>query len=212
MAEIIPLFPLKLVVFPTEKLNLHIFEPRYKQLIMDCYQENIRFGIPNVIDDKVADFGTELELLEISKQYDGGEMDIKTRGIRRFKINEFYKTAPNKLYAAGKVTFLKDHHNGDENNYAALLKSIKQLFSILKIDKPLPKEGVPYNTFKLGHYVGFSMDQEYDFLQIDDELSRQRFMMDHLAQMIPMVNEMERLRELAAMNGHFKDIVPPNIK
>ncbi|MEO1628994.1 MAG: LON peptidase substrate-binding domain-containing protein, partial [Bacteroidota bacterium] len=46
-----PLFPLKLVVYPGEQLNLHIFEPRYKQLIRECEQNKVTFGIPAFIND-----------------------------------------------------------------------------------------------------------------------------------------------------------------
>ncbi len=212
MAEIIPLFPLKLVVFPTEQLNLHIFEPKYKQLIKDCYEQNLSFGIPPVFNNKVSDYGTLLNLMEISKQYDEGEMDIKTLGAKRFKILELYKNAPDeKLYAAAKVEYISENLNGRKVFYKLLLSKVKDLFSILKINKTLPQKGEEFTTYRLAHYVGFSLEQEYDFLKIPDELSRQEFMLSHLEQMIPMVREMERLRKLAAMNGHFKDIIPPDI-
>jgi ATP-dependent Lon protease len=51
MPRLLPLFPLNLVVFPHEKLNLHIFEPRYRQLVRDCLEQNLTFGIPPFLDN-----------------------------------------------------------------------------------------------------------------------------------------------------------------
>ena len=62
MIDFLPLFPLKLVAFPGEQLNLHIFEPRYKQLFRECEENQITFGIPAFIDNKIMDIGTELKL------------------------------------------------------------------------------------------------------------------------------------------------------
>ena len=59
MTNFIPIFPLELVVYPGEKLNLHIFEDRYKQLISECYKERKPFGIPPVIKNKIAEFKIE---------------------------------------------------------------------------------------------------------------------------------------------------------
>ena len=63
----LPLFPLQLVVYPGEKLNLHIFEPRYKQLIQECQEQGTTFGIPAFIDSEIMSIGTEIELLKIEK-------------------------------------------------------------------------------------------------------------------------------------------------
>ena len=55
MTNFIPIFPLSIVVYPGESLNLHIFEERYKQLITECYAEKKSFGVPPVINSSVAD-------------------------------------------------------------------------------------------------------------------------------------------------------------
>ena len=80
MINFIPIFPLGIVVYPGEELNLHIFEPRYKQLINECYQEKKLFGIPSVIDDQLQDYGTLMQIMEITTVHDNGELDIKTQG------------------------------------------------------------------------------------------------------------------------------------
>ena len=67
MTNFIPIFPLSIVVFPGEELNLHIFEPRYKQLIGDCFSENRAFGIPSIVKEKLMEFGTLVKIIEIKE-------------------------------------------------------------------------------------------------------------------------------------------------
>ena len=70
MTNFIPIFPLNLVVYPGEKLNLHIFEPRYKQLIRECHANGKPFGIPAVLDNQVKEMGTLVQIREIVKEYE----------------------------------------------------------------------------------------------------------------------------------------------
>ena len=103
MTNFIPIFPLGIVVYPGERLNLHIFEPRYKQLIQECHAAQKPFGIPAVINNKLQEFGTMVEVAEMTKLYDNGEMDIKTRGLKIFRILELIKEIPDKLYSGAIV-------------------------------------------------------------------------------------------------------------
>ena len=85
------------VVFPDEVLNLHIFEPRYKQLVNDCYAEAKPFGIPTVLENGVNDMGTLVEITEIVEVYEDGKLDIRTKGLQVFKMLELVKAIPDKL-------------------------------------------------------------------------------------------------------------------
>src|SRR5215203_4825288 len=86
MTNFIPIFPLSVVVYPGEKLPLHIFEPRYKQLIRECHELKKPFGIPTVIKNNVQEMGTLVMLHDIVKEYENGEMDIRTEGLQVFRI------------------------------------------------------------------------------------------------------------------------------
>lgn len=210
MKDFLPLFPLKLVAYPGERLNLHIFEPRYRQLIRECEQNSITFGIPTFIENKVMDFGTEMKLVSVEKKYESGEMDIKTLGVGIFKIHEFYKVAPNKLYSGADIQRLDIDTSSDFLKSQAILKGLEELFRILKINKEVPKEPDQFQTYDIAHHVGFSLEQEYEFLCIPKERDRQEYMEAHIQRLIPVVKEMERLRKRAEMNGHFKNVIPPN--
>src|SRR5689334_12770887 len=105
MTNFIPVFPLGIVVYPGEKVNLHIFEPRYKQLVHECFSERKPFGIPTVIDNRMNEMGTLVNITEMVKTYDNGEMDIRTEGTRVFRVLELIKTIPDKLFSGAIVNY-----------------------------------------------------------------------------------------------------------
>jgi len=103
----LPFFPLTLVVYPHESLNLHVFEPRYRQLISESVENGTTFGIPTFIDNKIKGYGTEVKVVQLSKRYEDNRMDIKTVGVRIFRIVDFQNPMPDKLYAGGDVEFIE---------------------------------------------------------------------------------------------------------
>lgn len=208
---ILPMFPLKLVAFPGEALNLHIFEPRYKQLINECEANGTTFGIPAFIEDKVQEIGTEIELIAIDKVYPKGEMDIRTRGIGLFKILEFHQQVENRLYTGAEILRMPFDTEGDFVINERIIENLGELYRIMNITKPLPEHSADFNTYKIAHLVGFSIEQEYEFLCMTEEVRRQDYMLTHLERLLPTAREMEELRKKVQMNGHFKNILPPEV-
>jgi hypothetical protein len=106
MSMLIPCFPLELAILPGEKMQLHIFEMRYRQLVSEAAKNNGTFGIPCVINRKVSEFGTEVRINRIIRQYENGESDIEVEGLRIFKLLSMSNPLPSKLYAGGEVDFM----------------------------------------------------------------------------------------------------------
>ncbi len=210
MSRFLPLFPLGLVVFPGENFNLHIFEPRYRQLLNECEQDRITFGIPPFIDKKMSDIGTEIRLVRIAKRYEDGRMDIQTQGIGIFKIEEFHRTVPDKLYAGADISDIEFDTDTDIMLSVKILNKVKELYELLNIKKSIPDNPATFSTYSLAHHVGFSVDQELDFLHTPQEKNRQALMLAHLDHLVPMVRQTELLRKRVRLNGHFKDIIPPD--
>jgi ATP-dependent Lon protease len=208
----LPLFPLRLVVFPGEKLNLHIFEPRYRQLVNECHTEGLTFGINAFVSETIMPFGTEMRLLKIEKLYENGEIDIRTEGVGLYGIEAYYKQAKGKLYDGADVRSITLNEGiVDLTVSKKILETVREMFVLLNINKELPVKADEVDSFKLGHYIGFSIDQEYEMLCIPSELARQKYMLKHLEHVMPVVREMDHLRQRALLNGHFKNIVPPKI-
>ena len=206
MTNFIPIFPLALVPFPGVPLHLHIFEPRYKQLIKDCINQKKPFGIPSVINDKVMEFGTMMEITEVSKEYEDGKMDIKTKGVHVFRMLEIVKEIPEKLYSGGIVSYLYDHRNGSQKMMTMLIAEMRKLHTELGIHKEMPKKDDELSSFDIAPHVGLSMEDEYQLLQYENELHRQEFIKRHLAKVMPIVDEMQSLKKKVQLNGHFKNM------
>jgi Lon protease-like protein len=86
VSSLLPLFPLDLVLLPGVPLPLHVFEPRYKEMIAECLDEKKPFGVVRASSEGVAEIGCTAEILEVTKRYDDGRMDILTRGVERFEV------------------------------------------------------------------------------------------------------------------------------
>ena len=210
MTNFIPLFPLSIVVYPHEKLNLHIFEQKYQQMISACIEHKKPFGIPVVINNEMKEWGTLMHITEISKRYPTGEMDIKTEGTKVFNILEPIHAIPDKLYNGAIVHYPHNDENVNPVLKMKVIKSLKILHKMLKVEKPII-ENETLSSYDIAHKVGFALQQEYELLILMDELHRLEYIKRHLAQVIPVVAEMESLKEKVKLNGHFKNISGFNI-
>ncbi len=206
MTNFIPIFPLNIVVYPGEDLNLHIFETRYKQLIKECFEQEKPFGIPAVIKDKLQEHGTLVQITELSKIHDNGEIDIKTRGLQVFRILELIKDVPEKLYSGAIVNYPTTHEHGKPELMKKVMASIHELHTLLKVSKEFKKPEEEIRCYDIAHHVGLSLQQEYELLGLFDEHQRQEYLKRHLANVIPTVAGMEQLKEKIKLNGHFKDL------
>ncbi len=211
MTNFIPIFPLAIVVFPGENLNLHIFEPKYKQLINESYQAKKPFGIPVVIDNKLSELGGLVEITDISQTYDNGEMDIKTKGLGIIRILEIIKNVPEKLYSGAIVNYLENAEHGQRKIMDSVIVAIKELHKLLKVTKPFPKNEDELWSYDVAHHAGLTLEGEYELLSLTNELQRQEYLKRHLQKVLPVVAEMESLKEKIQMNGHFKNLSGFNI-
>lgn len=204
MKDYLPLFPLNLVAYPNENLNLHIFEPRYRQLINECLKTGETFGIPAFVDGKLMGYGTEMKVTNLEQLYDDGQMDVNTKGLRAFRLTSFENPKPKKLYAGGSVVFL-DQSNDYKSPSFELLDAIAHLYELLGSEAEYDISQ-PYFSFQVAHKIGLSVGDEYKLLTMTDESERQDFLTEHLEATIPVIAEMERTKERIKMNGHFKNL------
>ena len=211
MTNFIAIFPLSIVVYPHESLNLHIFEPKYKQLIKDCIEQKKLFGMPVVANNKMQEFGILLEILEISKTYPNGEMDIKTTGTKIFRILEVIDPVPDKLYSGAIVNYPHNHEYGKRLLINKVIDATKKLHQLLKVEKSFHKNEEDLWSYDIAHTVGLTLQEEYEILSLMNELQRQEYLKRHLAKVIPVVAEMETLKDKIKLNGHFKNISGFNI-
>ncbi|MEO6328040.1 MAG: LON peptidase substrate-binding domain-containing protein [Ginsengibacter sp.] len=206
MTNFIPIFPLSIVVYPGEELNLHIFEPRYKQLITESYKAGRAFGIPSVINNHINELGTLVDIIELSKTYDNGEMDIKTRGNKIFRILEEIKDVPEKLYGGAIVSYPQNKGHGSPSLMKKVINGIRELHRLLKVTDQFKKPEDQLWSYDVAHHAGLSLKEEYELLGLFTELQRQEYLKRHITKVLPVVAEMEILRERVKLNGHFKNL------
>jgi Lon protease-like protein len=184
MDHIIPLFPLQLVVFPSSRYPLHIFETRYKNMIGYCLKNDKGFGIIAKIDTDISNIGCYVKISSILKKYDNGEYDIIVEGINRFSIDkidvheEGYFTAEIKEYndisAAADAQLIDDI----KGKFEDLLKKIN-----LELDENFWNNFIKSDakSFKIAEKAGLSIPEQQKLLAMQNENDRLTFLRDHFA-------------------------------
>jgi Lon protease-like protein len=207
MTNFIPVFPLGIVVYPGEALNLHIFEPRYKQLVNECSAEGKPFGIPTVINNKLNEMGTLVRITEMAKVYDNGEMDIRTQGLQVFRVLEVIKSVPDKLYSGAIVNYPENREGrGQPELMQKVVQAIRELHRMLNISKDFHKPDEDLVSYDVAHHAGLSLEEEYELLGLLQEEQRQEYLKRHLGKVLPVTAQMETLRERVKLNGHFSNL------
>jgi Lon protease-like protein len=207
MTNFVPIFPLSVVVYPGENLNLHIFEPRYKQLVQECFSDAKPFGIPAVVGKKVCEMGTLVKIMDVTKVHDNGEMDIKTRGLRVFRVLEVINSVPEKLYSGAIVNYPdNDEELGHRELMQRVVNGIRELHKLLKVTKDFKKPDAELTAYDVAHHAGLSLEEEYELLGLLKEIQRQEYLKRHLSRVLPVIAEMEALKEKIKLNGHFKNL------
>lgn len=209
----LPLFPLSLVAFPTEPVNLHIFEPRYRELTRWCVAEDEPFGIVPYVDGNLRSWGTEMRILSIEKEYENGEMDIRTVGTRIFQLVDFHNPMPGHLFAGGNVRYATGYQvfDGEAPNTEIVLSLWRQFLQWANLEMPLKSNQEMPLSFQLGHKVGLPLEEEYLLLQIGTENHRLAYLANHLQLLVDTLEKTAKARHMISLNGHFKSINPPNL-
>ena len=175
-------------------------------MISECFEAKKPFGIPPVIDNKMNETGTLVKVVEITTVYEDGKMDIKTEGLEVFNILESVKELPGKLYSGAIVNYPLNAEGGNRVLMLTIIAAIRQLHKLLKINKEFKKPDEELWSYDVAHHAGLSLTEEYELLQLLHELQRQEYLKRHLKKVLPVIAEMETLKERVQMNGHFKNL------
>ena len=201
------IFPLQIIVFPGEQLNLHIFETRYRDLFKDLKLDSeMRFGIPPVINNEIYGIGCRLKLVSIIKEYPNGEMDVISEGIDIFSINQIIPNYKSKKYAGADVEVFEDDPTYNLIKFEILQTFYNEFQSLLKQQKEIINIKPQIYSFQIAHYSGLSENQKLDLLALESEEDRQELMITHFEQIIPSMKSIEETQTRIEANGHFKNL------
>ena len=197
------------MVFPGEKVNLHIFEPRYKQLLKECLSESKPFGICTYLDNTVMEIGTMVQITKINTPLPNGNIDIQITGLKRFKIKNYYNNAEGKLYPAADIITLEEDSSIHEQHSDLLETKIKELLRLNYLYFEIPKKNGSIYSFDISHIIGLSLVDKYELLKEKSETQRKLKIIKKLDVIIETLSNIEAARDRLRYNGTYKIIVNP---
>jgi Lon protease-like protein len=199
--ERIPLFPLNVVLLPGAPLPLHIFEPRYKEMVKDCLEEKSEFGMLLSLPKGIAHVGCTAEILEVVKRYPDGRMDIVTVGRAPFRVVELFTENP---LLEGQVDYLEDREApGNPVVQRQLVELYEACHTILFEDYPKNLEGT--STEELSYRVASTLPMDLlwkqQILELRSEGDRQERLVGYLREWAPHLQNNKAMRQRAGGNG-----------
>ncbi|MEO7962196.1 MAG: peptidase S16, partial [Ginsengibacter sp.] len=127
------------------------------------------------------------------------------------RVLEVIKDVPGKLYNGAIVSYLENNEVGKKVLMEKVVAAVNELHRLLKVSKIFGKEDAELCTYDVAHHAGLTLEGEYELLSIMNELQRQEYLKRHLTKVLPVVAEMESLKEKIKLNGHFKNLSSFNI-
>ena len=197
--EEIGLFPLGIVLLPTEQLPLHIFEERYKELIGECLAEDGEFGLVYADDDGLRDLGTRARVVEVLTRFDDGRLNILVQGGDRFRLTEL---TDGRSFSTGLVTRIDDLDDPAED---AAVEEALRLFGLLRevteSEVDAPDRGQPQLSYALAGKVELPPDDKLGLLGETSERLRMELVQELLANAVLTAQRVRRAAERASTNG-----------
>lgn len=204
----LPFFPLEMVVFEGETVRLHIFEPRYKQLIREVLEDNSTFGMPLVFEKKLEGTGTELGNVELIETWPEGEMDIECKALSRFEILDFHPVANGKLYGGGFVRDIPFMDNEDKELKLRIADLLRELYTHTHFEGgKFPNPASDFSVWV--HKCGLQPQQEIELAALTFMSDRQLYVINHLKSLLSSLSALREMKEKIMLNGHFKKLSNP---
>jgi ATP-dependent Lon protease len=193
------LFPLGIVLLPTEQLPLHIFEERYKELIGECLDEDGEFGLVYADDDGLRDLGTRARVVEVLTRFEDGRLNILVQGGDRFRLTEL---TDGRSFSTGLVTPIDDADDPAED---ASVDEALRLFGLLRevteSEVDVPDRSQPQLSFALAGKVELPPDDKLGLLGETSERLRMELVQELLANAVLTAQRVRRAAERASTNG-----------
>ncbi len=207
---LLPLFPLDVVLLPEEPLPLHIFEDRYKEMVGECLEAKTKgvgqqeFGVVFAKENEICSVGCSARIVNVTRKYDDGRMDILTVGRRRFEI---ILTNEERAYLRGSVEFFDDDDAdtpGDPEAASAIelfTRFIRKLRQAAEMPIHLTRP-YRYLSFRLAAPLPLDLEMKQQLLTVRSEAERLRQLVSTMEAMSAQFDRVERARKRAGGNGH----------
>jgi Lon protease-like protein len=199
---LLPLFPLDLVLFPGTTLPLHIFEPRYKEMIEECLAAQAPFGVVRALEQGIAEIGCTAEITEVTKRYTDGRLDITTRGRERFEVLQLDRE---RSFLRGEVLMIPDEP-GDaiESEKMRVIAAHEEILSLAGAGASELFASESSLSFELTASLPLDLDFQQKLLSVVSERERIQELASYLEGILPGLRRAARARQKAGGNGHAR--------
>jgi len=193
------LFPLPLVLLPTEQVPLHIFEERYKDLIAECLADEAEFGLVYADEAGIREVGTRAVVLEVLTRFEDGRMNILVEGRDRFKLLDL---TSGRTFQTGETMPFEDVDDSadasTEERARALFDHLRELTSS---EIQVPEPDTPQLSYVLAARVELAAEAKLELLAETSENLRLERVCELLEEAAVAVRRQQTAAERAATNG-----------
>jgi len=191
--ESIPMFPLAILPLPGELVPLHIFEPRYKQLLQDAEHSDVSFGIyfNQVINEERI--GSLMKLESVIKRYPGGESDIIVKCLDIFHLDNLYRTFKSKLYPEKNVRFWQVDLNEKAGG------TMNPLFQDYMNRRNITRQQAFFSIYSMAQELNLENNERYEFL-LAEAHRREQILMNKLKFQLHVLSREELSRDTYHLN------------
>ena len=202
MSPLLPLFPLEVVLFPGVPLPLHIFEPRYKEMIGECLSQEKQFGVVRAQESGVAEIGCTAEIMAVTKKYDDGRMDIVTEGRERFEVLEVNQERD---FLRADVLFIEDDpEKATPEEIAHAIKLHGEIMALIGAQPTVSGDDNPRLSFGLAGSLPLDLDFKQNLLSMRSEPKRMQAVTAYFEAILPKLRRAVHVRKKASGNGHAR--------
>ncbi|MBI3478059.1 MAG: LON peptidase substrate-binding domain-containing protein [Acidobacteria bacterium] len=192
MSLLLPLFPLDLVLLPGAPLPLHVFEPRYKEMIAECLDEKKPFGVVRASSDGVAEIGCTAEIVEVTNRYDDGRMDILTRGVERFEVLQVHEE---RTFLEAEFTVIEDEPGTPSSQLVQqAMRLHSEIAKLAGSDSTAPKDNGEHLSFLLAGSLPLDLDFKQNLLTTLSEPKRLEAVISYLEAILPSIRRASKAR------------------
>lgn len=200
LSSLLPLFPLDVVLFPASPLPLHIFEPRYKEMIGECLNQKKVFGVVRAKEGGVAEVGCTAEIITVAKKYDDGRMDIVTEGRERFEVMQINQA---RAFLQAEVLIIEDEPGRPTaEEVLQMLKLHGEILGLAQAEHAPLERDDPYLSYHLVGSLPLDLDFKQTLLSTRSEAKRVQALIAYFEAILPNLRRSVRVHKKAGGNGH----------
>jgi len=189
-------------LLPGTPLPLHIFEPRYKEMIRECLTNEAPFGVIRALEHGIAEVGCTAEIITVTKEYPDGRLDLIAEGRKRFEVLELNEE---RSFLRAEVLLVPDEPAALPQQEPERVKAIQLHLEILSLAGAVQDLSAADQN-QLSFYLAGSLPLDLDFKQkllgMRSEGERIQAVAGYLEGILPKLRRVAKAREKAGGNGH----------